>query len=877
MRTSTFQRGAIKRKRPSTTRQTVNVSRSAEFLTEPELTKRMGLPRKDWPIAITKELLDNAADHCEEIGRLPDLSVTLTTDHRLIVEDNGEGLAPETVTAMLDFNRRVSSRVAYQTPTRGSQGNASKCLFGVPYVLNGEAGKTVVVARGVRHEVTLRFDPIQQEPVIDHQQFPEKVQIGTKLDLALGEKACLVEPAESARFVLFCRAYATLNPHVTLVLELPNGDRHEWQRTSDSCKKWSAAKPEPPRWYDVAALERLAGACIAKDRETETDRTLSDFLRIFAGMSRSDARAKVLEETSLARAKLAAALVAENGDLDRAKCEQLLRAIQRHGATTPVKSLGCIGRPHVGAIFERIGTGDIKYKKSVGDRDGLPFVVEAAFAERTDGIGEPIIITGCNFSPAVDPDRHVVSMLAGLLERQKIADNDASVVMLLHVTLVAPVFTDTGKGTLHVEPFDPVAKAIRTCVQLVTDGYRKRRTREERDADALQKQREAESRRRSSSCSLKDAIFEVLPAAISEVTSGGKCPSFSNRDLYYAVRPKIQELTDKQLKQGWFDAVVDEWEMEHGLIEGRERDPRGFFLEPHSRIRIPLGTSSVEKYEIPLYQFDTILYVEKKGQLSKFEYGQIGQRYDCGIMACEGYAVRAAKALIHAAQRGHAMKVLCFHDADPDGYNIARTISQSTGAHQFNIEVIDVGLHMKEALAMGLPTERFVRKKALPSDVKWSKTDLKCFRGTPRTVITKTGKNRTVYEGCERVELNALSADPDAFVAWVEKVLKRHGVARKLVPPPAIAQARAEQRLYEIIEEKVSAEVNHQLDLPVVVATLTQQFLARATVKDVPGLLDKWASKTLPEAWTAPIDRAARKSIGHLHAKIERAVREELK
>ena len=203
---------------------------------------------------------------------------------------------------------------------------------------------------------------------------------------------------------------------------------------------------------------------------------------------------------------------------------------------------------------------------------------------------------------------------------------------------------------------------------------------------------------------------------------------------------------------------MDRWEIEWGLIEGLERDPRGFLLEPHTGNRIPLGTKAVDDYTIPFYLYDTILYFEKKGLEGKLAWGKIGERYDCAIMASEGYAVRAAKSLLQAAQ-GRKKKVLCFHDADPDGKNIKRTLGRSTGAHKFNIEIIDCGLNLEEALEMGLPTETFTRKKALPSKLELTELEREYFTGEGRFVY-RNGKLKTHWVNCQRVELNARSAGP---------------------------------------------------------------------------------------------------------------------
>ena len=81
-----------------------------------------------------KELIDNSLDAAEEAGVTPEITVTVAGGS-IIVADNGPGIPPETVKAMLDFSVRVSSREAYVSPTRGAQGNALKTLVAMPYVL----------------------------------------------------------------------------------------------------------------------------------------------------------------------------------------------------------------------------------------------------------------------------------------------------------------------------------------------------------------------------------------------------------------------------------------------------------------------------------------------------------------------------------------------------------------------------------------------------------------------------------------------------------------------------------------------------------------------------------------------------------------------
>ena len=120
------------------------------------------LPRYLWHLAVVKELLDNALDHTEEIGVLPEITINVD-DEGISVQDNGDGIPPDIVAGMLDLEKRVSSREAYRCPTRGAQGNAGKCLLGVPYVCNeDEPGRVTIKAQGIRHDITVELDQIEQ-------------------------------------------------------------------------------------------------------------------------------------------------------------------------------------------------------------------------------------------------------------------------------------------------------------------------------------------------------------------------------------------------------------------------------------------------------------------------------------------------------------------------------------------------------------------------------------------------------------------------------------------------------------------------------------------------------------------------------------------
>ena len=129
-------------------------SRLMEYCSEKELVAQTGHESGDWPRVIIKELVDNGIDACEEAEIAPVIKVTITTGKRgkptrIVVEDNGPGIPSDTVTGIIDYNVRISSREAYISPTRGRQGNALKTILPMAYVLGGKSkGETWIEARG---------------------------------------------------------------------------------------------------------------------------------------------------------------------------------------------------------------------------------------------------------------------------------------------------------------------------------------------------------------------------------------------------------------------------------------------------------------------------------------------------------------------------------------------------------------------------------------------------------------------------------------------------------------------------------------------------------------------------------------------------------
>src|SRR5918996_5995391 len=196
-------------------RTTFRTSRLLEFCSRKELVAQTGHEPDAWPLVVLKELVDNALDACEEAGVAPEIGVRVEPG-AITVVDNGPGMPPATITDILDFSSRVSSREAYVAPDRGAQGNALKTILAMPFVLDGAAGHVEIRAHGLRHRIAFTVDALRQAPVIDHRHEQCDVRNGTSITIAWPESAGSILVGAEQRFLQIADDYTWLNPHLAL-------------------------------------------------------------------------------------------------------------------------------------------------------------------------------------------------------------------------------------------------------------------------------------------------------------------------------------------------------------------------------------------------------------------------------------------------------------------------------------------------------------------------------------------------------------------------------------------------------------------------------------------------------------------------------------
>jgi DNA topoisomerase VI subunit B len=427
-------------------RRTFTLNRGLEYFTESELEMQIGAARGSWPIAILKELIDNALDAAEVAGRPPETTVTITDDS-FTVQDNGDGLAASTLVGSLDYMVRVSDKLGYVTPTRGRLGNALKVTWAAPFVASDESqARFVVRARGVRHTITVELDRIGQQPAIAHERERDDLRIGTEITVHWNDSASLL--ASEKRDLFYKRpppardlieAYAAFNPHATFTL---NGVTVA--ATKSAWKKWQPTHRLVPHWYTPETFRDLVAHYVASERYGAEPSTVRAFVAGFHGLSSTKRQKEVTD--GLQRAYLND--LVEDNDLDEGVLATLLARMQELSRPPKPASLGQIGREHLRQwMIAHADTTDesFKYKKYTGQEGGLlPYVLEMGFGVSRDDDARRRLVTGLNWSTTLDVPAGAVRDAVQMMR----IDPGDPVVLVVHIAQPGLRFTGRGKGTV---------------------------------------------------------------------------------------------------------------------------------------------------------------------------------------------------------------------------------------------------------------------------------------------------------------------------------------------------------------------------------------------------------------------------------------------
>ena len=450
----------------------ITTSRLMEFCTEKELVAQTGHESFEWPQVIVKELVDNGIDACEETEIAPVIKVSIKTGKskkptRIIIEDNGPGIPTETITGIIDYNVRVSSREAYISPTRGRQGNALKTILPMAYVLGGKVkGETWIEARSVKHRILFTVNQIKQEPIVRDNLTTSRVKTGTRVTVFWPDNdTALIDPNEICELL---RQFIFVNPHLTLQFTVDGKTVIRCNATNPNWTKYRACDATSAHWYSLEQFERYASALIDRDQEfrkrhpriTREKITVRDFIAQFRGMSATDKQKQILRELGATHKSLHRFFGSETY-VDHQCMQKLLRLVQKQTRPVRPELLGAIGEEHLRRLSLDLG-GELKsfkYFISPGhDAKGLPYVVEiatCAFKEWVAGKDAPSreLITGVNFSATLENPFSTFRGMEGMEEilTELRAGKYAPVIVCVHYASPHIEYLDRGKSRIGLE------------------------------------------------------------------------------------------------------------------------------------------------------------------------------------------------------------------------------------------------------------------------------------------------------------------------------------------------------------------------------------------------------------------------------------------
>jgi len=380
--------------------------------------------------------------------------------------------------------------------------------------------------------------------------------------------------------------------------------------------------------------------------------------------------------------------------------------------------------------------------------------------------------------------------------------------------------------------------------------------------------------RRVYEVSIKDAAYQVMEQAYLRASANNTLPA-NARQVMYQARPLIQKLTDKMWKNDSLftqKLLPDFMEANPGKTASWDvvYDARGHLQEPHTGVRIDLGTLDVRHYiknwhtntpdlkidplglgvetEGPGNRYKFGLFIEKEGFNTLLERAQIAQKYDIAIMSTKGMSVTASRNLVAKWSRA-GVTTLVVHDCDKYGFTICHTLQTTTRRFRFitTPNVRCLGLRLADARSLGLEAESVdyqhfaLKRTMIDAGATLEEAEFLCGDG---------------LEG-QRIELNAM--DSKQFIDWLEEKLQQ-ARATKVVPDSKTLQAAYRRAVLVARANKALAAVqlewntngNSEIAIPV---DLSEQIQARIT-----GTNRSWDQAILDVA-AAPPRRTKRKSI----------------
>jgi hypothetical protein len=355
-----------------------------------------------------------------------------------------------------------------------------------------------------------------------------------------------------------------------------------------------------------------------------------------------------------------------------------------------------------------------------------------------------------------------------------------------------------------------------------------------------------------------------MRSAYLQASGNGTLPAKA-RQIYYAIREPVQQVTGRRLDAGYFSQTV----LPAYLRDNPETatwnvayDDRGHFREPHTAQMLGLGTLNIRAYvrkcsdsrievlglgEIdpvrviacgPKVRYGAFLYIEKEGFNELFEAVRLAERYDIGIISAKGQSTTAAREMVDTLCSKYGIPLLVLHDFDRMGMQIAGILQRDTQRYQFrnSIKVVDLGIRLADVEKYQLPAENVIHEKISSLALQ---RQLRQNQATTEEIAFLWGR---------RVELNAFTSPQ--LVEWIEGKLDAVGI-KKVVPDTADLEQVYRLNLTKVYFKKHTQDIVWQ----------AQDFADR---QQIPSDLADRVRTLLEAASTIPWDQAVEKMVDDL-------------
>jgi hypothetical protein len=262
-----------------------------DFVTIEELRKRTGVaPEAVLPFALS-EMLCNALDK-----EATEINIDIQPDgefDRLSVSDNGsKKLSRPEIELILDFGNKASSKRGFLRVSRGSLGNALKCIFGYSYALaesNGLLPPSVTIT-SAKHQYKLSLIPDRIRKVVNTEITPSnrKDDGHTIFTVKFPRNDRSASNLHELKNIIF--ATGMVNPTRRVSFNL-----YGEKKTLGTAQQNKAIRQETSvSWYSLKQFTDLFESFLMTDEKTQ----LKDFISMFKGFTGRKAIREILQETS---------------------------------------------------------------------------------------------------------------------------------------------------------------------------------------------------------------------------------------------------------------------------------------------------------------------------------------------------------------------------------------------------------------------------------------------------------------------------------------------------------------------------------------------------------------------------------------------------